>query len=290
MDIEFRPVQLTEENSTQTDIQFSNLTSQKFLSYNAAVLRSLVTKLYQIGSSNLLQILEQQIKQHKISVCKRLRNLIANFELHFNYCDYHPLLSFLRTYMQDTSTVTYLPIAGTNMLNGFFFDKNTGWIVKFENRNAIKVARRIYVQYFWNRRAGKRYIFGLKPNGKTILIAILTHVSAPYYEQKHESTKQAVRRALFIVKRDLYPVQQALLDKLTNTLQNNNQLARDKAKLSSLLQKFQSVNQFRPYILLLNYYRIDQIALNKYWKHPHDKIRWFDLTRAAIKRYLYFYG
>jgi len=176
------------------------------------------------------------------------------------------------------------------MLNGFFFDKNTGWIVKFENRSAIKVARKVYVQYFWNRRAGKRYIFGLKPNGKTVLIAILTHVSAPYYEQKHETTKQAVRRALLLVKRDLYPIQQSLLDKFAATLEKNPKLTRDKSQLELLLQRFQSVNLFRPYLLILNYYRIDQIALNKYWKHPHDKIRWLDLTLAAIKRLMYFFG
>lgn len=223
--------------------------------------------------------------QHKKQVCKVFQTIFAEFERNPMYCDTLPFLAFLRVYYKKLDKVVFLRIPNTTPINGYWFDMHSGWIVKYQDIRALRETKWIYLQYFWNKRRAKRYIFGLKANKRTKLLAILTHISAPAKQQKHLSTRQAVMLARRIALQKVLPINQVLLEhKYLDILRRT----KNREQLIELLNTMLEQLSTDLFPLHIDYYNLDRYALS-YWRHPHDKIPWQKLfEQLVVNRQLLF--
>lgn len=144
----------------------------------------------------------------------------------------------------------------TKLRPKFFLNTKTGWIYRIIDKRGFKKAKWFYVGYFPNKRYGKRYLFGLLPNKKVILCAIVTHVSAVPANQKHNSTKLALMKAKQLLKPD---VQKLIKDHQPLQIYDMNRIDKYLFKFTSK----KKIRRFKP-----NWLRIYQIATASkiYWK------------------------
>jgi len=126
---------------------------------------------------------------------KQYRRYVPQFYHESKRIDIYPLLSYYGIYENNQNIIKLGPNA--------FLDKRTGWVLIILDRYGFKKSHKFYLQLFPNKRPGKRYVFGLKSNKKTILCAIATHISAKVDEQKHNKTKQYLRKAQLLMKKEI---------------------------------------------------------------------------------------
>ncbi len=110
------------------------------------------------------------------------------------YFDYNPFHAYLGIYQRSPKVIRF----GAK----WFFDIYSGFVVELYNPRVFFKTPYFYNRVFFNKRPGKRYIFGVYPNKKTELAAILTHVTAPIAQQKHLQTRQMLQKARLYLRRN----------------------------------------------------------------------------------------
>ena len=122
------------------------------------------------------------------------------------FLDAQPLLSYFKLYetMGTDSSLKKLGMV-------WFADSETGYVIKIENKQAFKRCRFFYTSVFKNKRRGKRYIFGLLPNQKVVLCAIVTHLSA-IIDKQSSTTKSFLSRGRAFILSDLKKRKEPILN------------------------------------------------------------------------------
>lgn len=189
------------------------------------------------------------------------------------FLDIIPLISYYKLY-DSMGTDSSLKRIGTV----WFADSETGYVMKIENKYAFKKCRYFYTSIFKNKRRGKRYIFGLLPNGKTVLCAILTHISSAF--DKHSSvTKSFLNRArIFIISKSK---EQNIKNNSANNkpriMQATNNANTDNSDIeeSNNINSNNAINKnTKDNEYILNQWRIDKyvFALTGTGKHANDNV------------------
>jgi len=114
--------------------------------------------------------------------------------------DIFPLIAYAKIYKGNSDI--------KRISNKTFVDTESGWVINIGNKKAFRQCKWFYVGYFMNKRAGKRYIFGITANKKVILAGIATHISCADNDQKHKSTIKSLDKGRVLTRKrwnnDLY--------------------------------------------------------------------------------------